>query len=340
MELEEEFLPALKERYKDRLIWKELETSQNPENLSFLLAASKRFNRTNVLVPAVLVGDTFLVGREEIKGKLIASIEATLSHKPKPFEFTRVDLLMVFKRLSVFTVIGAGLIDGINPCAFAVVVFFVSFLGVYGYRKREIIYVGSSYCLAVFITYVLIGLGFFRFLYAIQGFHLLIKGFYYFIAVFCFLLALFALYDYFKFKKTKDSEGLILQLPPFLKKRINLVIGSHLRAKEDRGCLSLSLTSFMVGFFVSVLEAACTGQVYVPTIVFILRNTSLRLKALTYLILYKLMFILPLLSVFVLSLIGFSSQRFNDYLKRNLGAIKLLMASLFLLLGVLILRLS
>lgn len=340
MELEKGFLPVVRERYKDKLLWKELETSQNPENLSFLLVASKRFNRDNVLVPAILVGDTFLVGRQEITTKLVESIEVALAKKPKPFEFAKIDLLMVFKRLSLFTVIAAGLIDGINPCAFAVVVFFVSFLGVYGYRKREIIYVGSSYCLAVFITYVLIGLGFFRFLYAIQGFHLLIKGFYYFIAVFCFLLALFALYDYFKFKKTKNSEGLILQLPPFLKKRINLVIGSHLRAKEDRGVLSLSLTSFMVGFFVSVLEAACTGQVYVPTIVFILKNTSLRLKALTYLILYNLMFILPLLSVFVLSLIGFSSQRFNDYLKRNLGAIKLLMASLFFLLGVLILRIS
>jgi cytochrome c biogenesis protein CcdA len=87
---------------------------------------------------------------------------------------------------------------------------------------------------------------------------------------------------------------------------------------------------------VSLLEAACTGQVYLPTIVYIVKNTKLRLKALTYLILYNLMFILPLIVIFILSLVGFSSQKFNVFLKKHLGTIKIILAFIFLLLGLLV----
>ena len=77
-----------------------------------------------------------------------------------------------------------------------------------------------------------------------------------------------------------------------------------------------------------------------PTIVFILKNTDLKIKAISYLLLYNFMFIVPLIVVFVLALIGFSSQRFNAFLKNNLGRIKLLMMILFVLLGVIILVIS
>jgi len=114
---------------------------------------------------------------------------------------------------------------------------------------------------------------------------------------------------------------------------------SPVRAKDIEALspLSLAFSALVIGFTVSILEAACTGQVYVPTIVYILKSTSLRLKALSYLLLYNLMFILPLLAVFVLSFLGFSSKQFNDLLKRNIGPIKFLMFGLFFSLGVLIL---
>jgi cytochrome c biogenesis protein CcdA len=148
------------------------------------------------------------------------------------------------------------------------------------------------------------------------------------------------MYDYLHFKKTGESEDLLLQLPKFLKKRINIVIGSHLRQKSSGSIINLVISSLVVGFLVSLLEAACTGQVYLPTIVFILKNTSLRLKALSYLFLYNLMFVLPLVVIFVFALLGVSSQKFNELLKKNLARIKILMFLLFISLGFLILWLS
>ncbi|MDD4182449.1 MAG: hypothetical protein PHT53_01305 [Candidatus Omnitrophica bacterium] len=340
MELEKEFLPPIKEKYKNKVTWEDLDTSANSTNLIKLITLSVRLRNDNGHIPSVLVGDNLLIGREEIKAKLIDSIDRALKTKKSPLGFLKIELLQVFKKISIFTVIASGLIDGINPCAFAVIVFFVSFLAVYGYRKREIIYVGTSYCAAVFLTYLLIGLGFFNFLYSLSNFYSVIKIFYYFIAVFCFILAGLALYDFFKFKRTKQTDGMILQLPHFFKKRINEIIGKHLRKKQDEGVFSLLISAFVVGFFVSLLEGACTGQVYLPTIVLILKNTNLRALAFSYLIVYNLMFILPLIIIFVLSLLGFSSQRFNNFLKENMSGIKFLMFLLFLFLGLVILWIS
>ena len=340
MELEKEFLPSIKEKYKNKVTWEDLNTSGNSANLVKLVTLSVRLRNVDGRVPSVLIGDRLLIGRDEIKSKLVTSIELALKAKKTPLGFIKLELLQVFKKISIFTVIASGLIDGVNPCAFAVIVFFVSFLAVYGYRRREIIYVGTSYCFAVFLTYLLIGLGFFNFLYSLSNFYNVIKTFYYFIAGFCFVLAGLALFDFFKFKKTGQTDGMVLQLPHFLKKRINEVIGAHLRKKQEEGMLSLCISAFVVGFLVSLLEGACTGQVYLPTIVLILKNTNLRLKAFSYLVIYNLMFILPLVVVFILSLLGLGSQKFNNFLKENMAGIKLLMFLLFILLGFVILWIS
>ncbi len=338
-ELREEFLPQIEEKYKGSLDWQKFNTAEDTDSLSLLISLSEQFNLKQALVPSILVGDTILVGKKDIENGLEAAIRIALETKKSPLSFLRTDVVDFFKKFSVFTVIGNGLIDGINPCAFAVIVFFISFLGVYGYKRREIIYVGTFYCLAVFITYLLIGLGFFNFFYSLEQVYWIIKAFYYFVAAFCFLMAIAALYDYYKFKKTGHSQEAILQLPKFLRKRINIVIGSRMREKKG-GIWGLCISSFIVGFLVSLLEAVCTGQVYLPTIVFILKNTSLKLKAATYLFLYNFMFILPLIVIFLLSLAGVSSAKFNNFLKKNIGRIKILMALVFFCLGFFILVLS
>jgi cytochrome c biogenesis protein CcdA len=339
VKLKKEFLPSVKEKYQNKIQWLELNIDNSQRNLALLFSVAARFEKKAV-TPSILVGDTFLTGVKEIENGFEKAIKVAMERKHSILPFPKINLMQIFKGISVFTIIGSGLIDGINPCAFAVIVFFVSFLAVYGYRKREVIYVGLSYCMAVFITYLLIGLGFFNFLYSLSKIYILIKSFYYLVAAFCFFLFGLAVADYFKFRKKRKPEDLILQLPAFLKKRINIVIGSRLREKRGRSIFSLIISSFIIGFLVSILEAVCTGQVYIPTIAFILKNTNLRFKALTYLVIYNLMFIFPLIVVFSLSLLGFTSQKFNAFLRKNLGRVKIVMAFLFLILGIFILVLS
>jgi hypothetical protein len=50
------------------------------------------------------------------------------------------------------------------------------------------------------------------------------------------------------------------------------------------------------------------------------------------------MFILPLLSVFILSAIGYKSEGINNFFKKHLGVAKILLSLVFLGLGLMLLR--
>lgn len=236
----------------------------------------------------------------------------------------------MFNNITFWAIVGAGLADGINPCAFAVIVFFISFLSVYKYNRKEIILVGSAYCASVFAAYVLLGLGAFRFLYAMKGFALVTAVIQWATIVLCALFFALSLYDFIIYTRTKKSDKLILQLPKSYKEYIHKVMRFFLRDKKS-SAWRLLLAACAVGFVVSAVEAVCTGQVYLPTIMVILKEANRHFfRAAEYLLLYNLMFIVPLALVFVLALCGKESSVFNNWLKKHLGLTKLLLCGVFL----------
>lgn len=248
-------------------------------------------------------------------------------------------LIKRFMEFSPFFIAGAGLVDGINPCAFSVIIFFMSFLFFVGYSRKEIFIVGASFILAVFVTYVVIGLGILGTLRHLSGFVFISRLIYYLTAVLAFILGFISLIDFWQYRKTKNSQNIILKLPDFLKNRITRVINKSLdkRRRSIKDIFSLIVASFSCGIIVSLLESACTGQVYLPTIVFMLKNSSLKLRALAYLLLYNVMFIFPLIIIFLLAGFGVSSQTFSRLAGKNLGLVKLATAILFFALGALLL---
>ncbi|MHC4593256.1 MAG: hypothetical protein ACYS8L_11280, partial [Planctomycetota bacterium] len=70
----------------------------------------------------------------------------------------RSELAETYEDLGVLVVVSAGLFDGLNPCAFTVIIFFLSYLAYIGKEKREIAAVGIVFTTAVFVTYFAIGL--------------------------------------------------------------------------------------------------------------------------------------------------------------------------------------
>lgn len=250
----------------------------------------------------------------------------------------KVDLLSYFKKLGLFTVIMAGLADGINPCSFTVIVFFMSFLFMQGYDRRSIAAAGITFIVAVFITYVLIGAGIFSSLYLIKGFWAMSGIISASVGILSIGLGAFSAYDAFRFLKSGLTDDMILQLPRKIKKGIQGIIGSQYRKTQGHDAqgnmVKIIAGTLMVGFLVSIFESVCTGQLYLPTIVFVLKNTSYKLQALAYLLLYNMMFVVPLAAVFAFALAGVSSQRFSVYLKKHMFLIKIMLAVLFILLGV------
>jgi hypothetical protein len=118
-----------------------------------------------------------------------------------------------------------------------------------------------------------------------------------------------------------------LKLPTRLRRWINRVIreGARMRAFVP--------VTFVAGVVISVIELACTGQVYLPTILFVLSVPKLQVQAGVYLVLYNLMFVLPLVVVFLLAYFGTTSQQLGLFIHRRAATIKLATAGLFVLLA-------
>jgi len=344
--LKKDIMPGIENEFKGKIAV-EYRDIDDIENYKLLLSLEDKYHPVITNTPPILFFSGKFINGLGDAGKirlLLGNISnaAVIPNAALP----KVDLVQRFKAFSPVAIIAVGLIDGINPCAVTVIVFFMSFLAFQGYRKREIMVIGLIFIFSVYLTYVLIGLGIFGFLYKLQGFWLVTKIINITVGVISILFSIYALYDFIQYKRTKSTDDMLLSLPKGIKDQIHKVIGSHYRAPNKRAegafkknLLGLALSALITGFLVSVLEAVCVAKIYLPTIVFVLKTTDLKLKALSYLLLYNLLFVVPLLVIFFFALTGTSSERFSAILKGNLGTLKILMGIMFLFLGVfLILR--
>jgi cytochrome c biogenesis protein CcdA/thiol-disulfide isomerase/thioredoxin len=300
-----------------------------------------------LLTPAVFMGQDALVAEEVTYDNLKALVERYAATGAEatwtnfdPNQQTEAENSLVerFHSFGVLAVLGAGLVDGINPCAFTTLILFISYLTLTGRKGWEIIITGLAFTLGVFIVYVALGMGLFRVLEAIPFFQgtmsVLRTVIFTLTGVLCLVLAVVAFQDFLKARKG-DTKEMALRLPDKLRLQINRVIRTGARRR------AFVPAAFVTGLLVSLIELACTGQVYWPTIVFVMQVPELRTCAVLYLLLYNLAFILPLVIVFVLAYLGVTTaDRLGRFLRRWMWAIKLTTAVFFLLIAVLVLYFS
>ncbi len=231
-----------------------------------------------------------------------------------------------FRKWSISAVLIAGFMDGINPCAFATIIFLVSYLTFMGKKGKEILLYGIIFTSGVFIAYLLAGMGLMAFLHQLRSFPLISKGVYLLIAFFALILGIVSLYDYVLFRRGQVVKWK-LQLPMGMKKKIHGIIRKQ---SQFKGGL---LATFGAGFVIAICTVICTAQVYLPTIGFIMRIPELRANAIFNLLLYNVMFIVPLVGVFVSTFFGVTSEKMALITKDHTGTVKLLTAILFLALA-------
>ena len=291
---------------------------------------AERAGKDDFHTPAVFIGNQAWIGEEEITPE---AVEAALQcyqqeGAPKVWEAYNPNegssnIIERFRSMSWLTVVLAGLVDGLNPCAFATLIFFVSYLTLSGRKGREVIFVGLSFTIGVFLAYLVIGLGLYKVLDLMGNLlNTLARWVYIITAAICLGLGIFSILDYFKARRGK-LEDMSLKLPDPLRKRINSVI------RKGRSARSYYIGAFITGLLISILELACTGQVYLPTIIFVSSMPELKLRAISYLVLYNLLFILPLVVVFILAYYGTTSKDLTSFLQKHTGAVKIGMAVLF-----------
>jgi cytochrome c biogenesis protein CcdA len=283
--------------------------------------ASSRGQTVNAL-PALVIGDVLLQGEEEIRGNL----EATLlgSARVEPPEIRKKDAAA--PGLAVIPVIVGGLLDGINPCAFTTLIFLLAALALAGRGRREVLVIGALFSLAVFLTYLSVGLGFFAALRAASEHAVVALVLRWLLVAVLAVFSALSAYDAILIARGRPAE-ILLQLPMPLKRRIHASIRSRVHTAAMAG------SSLALGFLVSIFEFACTGQVYLPTLAYLVR-LSRRPQALVLLVVYNLAFIAPLLAVFAASYLGVGSERVTRIFQRHMAGVKIGLAAFFLALAV------
>lgn len=293
------------------------------------IGKEKEFN-----TPALFIGEHAWIDEVEFTPAAIEPVLEELRDTGSPAFWRNYNpdegntaLIARFEKMGWLAVVLAGLVDGLNPCAFATIIFFVSYLSLSGKKGKQIIITGACFTLGVFIAYLLVGLGFYKVLDMISGFTAVISKIVYILtAVMCLVLAVLSIRDFIKVREG-DLSDMALKLPEPLRKRINQTV------REGRKSSSYFVGAFVTGLLVSLLELACTGQIYLPVIISMTSVASMRGQAILYLLLYNLMFIVPLIVVFILAYFGTSSKQFTEFLRKRAGAVKIGMAIVFIILA-------
>lgn len=212
-------------------------------------------------------------------------------------------------------VLAGGFIDGVNPCAFSVLIFFIIFLFTMKKKRGPVIAVGAVFILAIFLSYLFIGLGIMQTFRLFDNNHLIAL----ISSGLLILMGLINIKDYFWYGKGISLSPNWLSTSFFKKHLTGLTI----------------ISTFIAGFIVGLCTFPCTGGIYVA-ILGILSTKTTFVEGLLYLILYNGAFIFPL----VLILTFLTNRRtlgiFTRWENSNKRKIKLIMGLILVLIGILL----
>jgi cytochrome c biogenesis protein CcdA len=240
-----------------------------------------------------------------------------------------------YEQFSVMVVLGAGLIDGINPCAFVVLIFLVSYLYYVGRGRNEILIAGLFFAIGIFGAYLAMGtglLGAVGYLESISKIFQLV--FYPAMAVFTGILAVLSILDFYRMHY--KGKKAVLELSAGLKKKTHDIIRKNARAK------TIWIASLVTGVLVSFVEFMCTGQVYLPTIVYVINSAGVSADALGFLVIYNLGFTVPIIAITLIAYFSSSTKKIQEYMTSTNAAakIKLIMGALFTVFFIIMLNIT
>ena len=215
----------------------------------------------------------------------------------------------------------AGLLDGINPCAFATIIFFLSYMQVTRRSPRGILAVGVAFIAGVFISYFVLGLGLVEVVARLEAFRVAAAVLNWVLAIACLVIAFLSFRDAKRARQGR-LQDMTLQLPGFLKTGIRGVIRTGAKSSH------FVIAAFISGLIIAALELACTGQVYLPTIVYAMKTGVA--SATAFLLLYNIAFIVPLSIIFILAWRGMKSETLVRFQKNHTATVKYALGCLFL----------
>ena len=314
-------LEELSEKYPEVAI-KPFEIYFDNENQKLFNDFITRYNIKYTGIPAVFIGERAFIGETAIKENLENSIIYFIQNKPicpetyNKKEATPHDISPPYNvELTLPAVVSAALIDSINPCAFSVLIFLLVYLMSLG-AKRRILKVGLTYIFVVFLVYFFSGLGLFVVVQTLN----MTRIVYIVAAVIAILAGLVNVKDFFWYGK-----GFSLEIPkskrPLLKKYVSQ---------------ATIPAAIILGILVSMFELPCTGGIYLA-ILGLLSSKMTMMEGIPYLLLYNIIFVLPLVFILLLVYKGIPPEKVEKWRLKEKKHMKLAMGLAMIALGIIML---
>jgi cytochrome c biogenesis protein CcdA len=211
---------------------------------------------------------------------------------------------MFESQLTIPLIVTAAALDSINPCVFGVLIFLLGFLLTVFKKPYKMLFAGLVYSAAVYVTYFLLGFGILLFAVG-TGFT---RTIYWVAALIAITAGLLEIKDYFWY-----GHGFSLKMIPGADARIKHYTKKIKQLEKKSPWLAYAMAAFL-GFLALIAEGSYTS-------------------ALPYLLLYNLIFIIPLLVIIGLVYFGKSSTVLETWRKKHRGGMRLVIGIFLLLLG-------
>lgn len=277
--------------------------------------------------PALFVGDLALVGGklflprgeslpypspegERALREAVANAIATRAQSP-------LERLALRERLTFGAVVAGAALDSINPCDLAVLVLLLGTLLVVG-KRTKVIWAGLAFAAGIFVVYYLTGFVLYSILGVTVGTRSFRAPFIYAISSLAILVGLWEMKDLLWYGKWFSIE-----VPERWKPSVKKITAKAISIPG----------AFVVGAIDALFLAPCTSGPYL-VILTLLSQTTTRIQGALWLLLYNVIFILPMVAVAFLVHLGVTTTaRAERWRQAKLGWLHFATGLVMVLLG-------
>ena len=223
------------------------------------------------------------------------------------------------KKIPLLTVVSLALVDAVNPCEFAVLIMLlIAIMTADPKNKKKTLHAGLAFTVAIFLLYFIYGILLINIFKLIPAIDTIRNVVYTVIAVFAITIGVFQLRDFFFYR----PGGFLTEMPLSFRPKVKKLITGITSPKG----------AFFIGALVTLFLMPCTIGPYV--ILGNLLSTETILAALPQLLLYNIIFILPMLAITLIVYFGVSKiHDVAEWKEKNTKYMHLIAGIIMILIG-------
>jgi len=312
-----EFLGQVLPAYGSTVVIEYFEVSHNQSARLLLLDFCKVFNISEARLPALFTGTTFLNGEEEIREKLMSTLDFYLN-RTGDYEDTWALVIRVKDQarseLTIKTLVVSALVDSVNPCALSAMIFLLSLVSALASTSAALM-AGVTFCLGVYVTYFALGIG----IVSATTYAGLGSTFHFVAGMLAAVVGLLNLVDFIR-----GGESILDQA---------CHQSDRFRSLARRGS---PMAGLLLGMFVALLELPCSGVAYIA-VLSMLSAPEFATTGIILLVLYNLIFVGPLAIILLAFSVGTKIDKIPIWKKEVRCATRLVTGLLLILMALILL---